>query len=61
MDKKEMAMRLLNLIQINDMLDMEIKKTTDGAPSFCDMDDYKESKAILQKAAIGILRKADNE
>lgn len=56
MDKKEMAVKLLNLIQFNDMLDMEIKKVTDGKPSFCDMDDYQESKNILQKAAIGILR-----
>ena len=59
MDKKEMATRLLNLINFTDMLDRETKKQTDGKPSFCDMDDYKKSKEILQKAAISILRKEE--
>lgn len=60
MDKKEMATRLLNLIGFADMLDTEIKKQTDGKPTFCDDKDYKESKAILQKACIGILSKKEN-
>lgn len=55
MDKKEMAIRLLNIIAFNDMLDREVKKQTDGEPSFCDMEDYKQSKSILQKACLGIL------
>lgn len=61
MDKKETAMRLLNLIGLIEMLDRETKKATDGAPSFCDMDDYKESKGILGRAAIGILRQKRGE
>lgn len=55
MDKKERATRLLNLIGFADMLDTKIKEQTDGNPTFCDDKEYKESKALLQKACIGIL------
>lgn len=55
--KREMAEKLLNLIDVIDMLDREAKRQTDGKPTFSDMDDYRESKAILGRVAIGILRK----
>lgn len=59
MEKKEIAERLLNLIAFNDMLNGEIKKQNDGAPTFSDDPEYKESKAILTRAAIGILKKEE--
>lgn len=61
MDKQEMAMRLLYLIHVNDMLDKEYKKATDGRPSFSDMKDFKESRDILQKACIEILTKKEDK
>lgn len=58
MSREDLAERLLEMIFITDMIDRDIKIHNDGKPTFCDNEDYRESKAILQKAAIRILRKA---
>lgn len=61
MNKREIATRLLNLIAFNDMLDREIKEMSDGKPTLCDDEDYKQSRNILERSAIGILRDSDKK